>query len=181
MKGRYLVAVLAGGLAAFVWSSISWMVLPWHQPTLRGFEDEASFGLAVKKAAPAPGIYTYPAWTGDSEEMERKHMEGPYVFASVLPGGLGACMGRMMVCGFIVNVIGASILLLMMMQVPDQGWKSRMPMVMIGALFVSLVPALIYWNWWQFPLGFTVVGILAGLIAWTLSGFVMAKVTSRKG
>lgn len=31
MKPKQILAILAGGFAVFAWSSISWMLLPWHQ------------------------------------------------------------------------------------------------------------------------------------------------------
>ena len=60
MSTRNVTAVLAGGLIAFIWSSISWMAIPWHQPTMNIFEDEESVGRVIKAAAPEAGIYTYP-------------------------------------------------------------------------------------------------------------------------
>jgi hypothetical protein len=178
MKLRNILAVLAGGAVAFIWSTVSWMVIPWHQPTMSAFEDEASVGQAIKEAAPAAGIYTYPAWTEDAEEMQKKHNEGPYVFASVVPSGVGSEMGSMMLGGFLANLVGAALLLTLMLCVPDAGWKARTLVAAVAALFVSLVPALMNWNWWHFPLPFTLVAIVDGFIGWTLAGFVMAKLTA---
>ena len=178
MKLRNVLAVLAGGAVAFIWSTISWMVIPWHQPTMSAFEDEAAFAQTVKQSALEPGIYTYPAWTDDAEDMQKKHDEGPYVFASVVPAGVGSEMGSMMVGGFLANLVGAALLLTLMLCVTDAGWKARTLVAAVAALFVSLVPALMNWNWWHFPMPFTLVAIVDGVIAWTLAGFVMAKISA---
>lgn len=180
MKLKNALAILAGGAAAFIWSSISWMVIPWHQPTMSAFQDEAAFGKTVKEAAPEPGIYTYPAWTDDAEDMAQKHAEGPYVFASVVPAGVGSEMGSMMLGGFVANLIGAALLLslMLMSSASGVGWKPRLRVVVVASLFVSLIPALMNWNWWHFPMAFTIVAILDGLIGWILAGVVMAKITA---
>lgn len=179
MNARIIIAVLVGGVTGFVWSSISWMVIPWHQPTMSIFETEEVVGAAIKEAAPAPGIYTYPGWTDDNEDMEKKHAEGPYVFASVVPAGVGDEMGSMMIGGLLVNIVGAAVLLILIRMVaPDSNWKVRACVASVAALFVSLVPALMNWNWWHFPVGFTVVGIIDNFIAWSLVGLVMALIIS---
>jgi len=180
MKRKNVLAVLAGGVAAFIWYSISWMVIPWHQPTMNGFDDAESIALAIKQAAPEPGIYIYPEWTDDAEDKEKQIEGRPYVFASIVPDGIRDGMGEMMVTGLLVNLIGAALLLTLMLTVPDEGWKARTLVAAIAALFVSLVPALMNWNWWHYPVAFSVVGILDNLIAWTLAGFVMAMISAGK-
>ena len=174
------LAVFAGAVIAFVWSSISWMVIPWHQPTMKGFENEEAIGQTIKAASPAPGIYTYPAWTDDEGDMQKKHEAGPYVFASVVPAGVGSEMTSMMIGGFLANLVGAAILLNIILLVPGQGWKLRALLATMAGLFVSLVPALMNLNWWHFPFPFTVVSIADSFISWTAAGIVMSMMTARK-
>ena len=45
---------------------------------------------------------TYPGWTDDEETMQERHKQGPYVFASVVPAGIGADFGKMMIKGFFI-------------------------------------------------------------------------------
>ena len=166
MSARDLIAVVVAGAAAFVWSTVSWMVIPWHQPTMEIFENEESVGAAIKAAAPVAGIYTYPGWTDDYEGMEAKHEEGPYVFASVVPDGVGGEMGSMMIGGLLASILGAVILLILMrVAEPEPNWKRRALVATVAALFVSLMPAVMNWNWWHFPMGFTIVGIIDNFIA----------------
>ncbi len=39
LKSLVLGAIL-GGLTAFIWSFISWSVLPWHEKQLRSFQND---------------------------------------------------------------------------------------------------------------------------------------------
>ena len=180
MKLRIIAAVFAGGLSAFVWSSVSWMAIPWHQPTMSVFEDEESIGSLIKAAAPQAGIYTYPGWTDDAADMEAKHAEGPYVFASIVPSGVGSEMPQMMGMGFVVNLLGAALLLALILLLPHPSWGRRTLVAFVAALFIGVVPPLMDWNWWHFPIGFTAVAILDGVVGWTLAGSVMALIVSKK-
>lgn len=174
------IAVVVGGLLAFVWSTISWMIIPWHQPTMSVFENEEVVAEAIKAGAAEPGLYTYPGWTDDQEDMMKKHEKGPYVMASVVPDGLGGGMGKMMINGLLVSILAAAFLLvLMLMSGPDSNWKQRSLIAMVAGLFVSLIPALMNLNWWHFPVAFSVVAIIDGFITWTIAGVVIALIISR--
>lgn len=176
MNIRNLLAVLAGGAIMFVWSMLSWMALGWHQPTMKVFKNEVAVGQAIKQAAPEPGIYTYPGWTDDVEDMQAKHDAGPYVFASVVPAGVGGEFGTMMLFGFLVDLVGAAFLLFLILSVAVPSWKARMSLSLIAILFISIVPGLMNWNWWHFPIPFVVVGALDSLIGWGLAAAAMAKI-----
>lgn len=176
MNARSLIAVVVGGLVAFIWSSISWMAIPWHRPTMEVFTNEVVVGRTIKEAAPKPGIYTYPGWTSDDADMQKKHNEGPYVFASVVPAGVGSEMVGMMLGGFLIAVMGAAFLLTLMSLAPSASLRVGA----VAALFVSLIPSLMNWNWWHFPVGFTAVGVADSFISWMLAVLVMGKIASRK-
>ena len=177
---RNALSVIAGGMLAFIWSSLSWMVLPWHQPTMNVFENEESVGAMIKEAAPKAGIYTYPGWTDDAEDMKKKHGEGPYVFASIVPGGVGVEMGRMMFNGILISVLGSAFLLILMLVLPPgTSWKQKALVGIVAAIFVSLVPPLLNWNWWHFPMPFTIVAILDGIVAWSIAAIAIALIISR--
>lgn len=172
MNGRNIAAVIVGGLVAFIWSNISWMLIPWHIATMNTFENEDAVGLAIKEASSKPGIYTYPGWSHDTEAMMKKHDAGPYVFASVVPAGVGSGITIMLIKGFLIDILGAAFLLALMLQARDRNLR----VALIATLFVSLLPALAQWGWWHFPAGFTVVMILDSVIMWMLAAFVMAKI-----
>ena len=178
MKPRNLIAIVVGGLVAFIWSSISWMAIPWHQPTMRVFQNETHVGRTIKEAAPTPGIYTYPGWTDDDADMRNKHDEGPYVFASVVPAGVGSEMSGMMLGGLLISMVGAAFLMTLMQLSPR---ATSLRVGVVAALFIGVVPALMNWNWWHFPIGFTVVGAVDCFISWTLAVLVMRKIAAGGG
>ena len=58
---------IGGGLVAFLWLSISWMVLPWHHSTMHNFPKaaEADVQQLLEQKAEHRGIYTVPRQDGE--------------------------------------------------------------------------------------------------------------------
>ena len=56
---RILIAGGAGAIVLFVWSSISWMLIPWH--VMGKLPAEASIAQSFKDADIAKGVYWMPA------------------------------------------------------------------------------------------------------------------------
>ena len=78
-----------GGIVLFLWGVISWMVLPWHNATLNGFDNQPAVEQAMRNTTAADGIYVIPNPNGPkSEEHMRKLTEGPFAFVAYSPDGV---------------------------------------------------------------------------------------------
>ena len=65
-------AGILGGLILFVWSMISWMVIPWHTKTLHSFTSETAITQSIQANAPqAQGSICSPIWS------MKKHLATP--------------------------------------------------------------------------------------------------------
>ena len=63
----------------------------------------------------------------------------------------------------------------------DRGdFKRRVVIAVCFGLATGLMPALSDWNWWHFPMGYTIAMIADALISWTLAGLAMAKILKQK-
>ena len=51
---------LLGGLAMFIWGTISWTVLPWRRTSFRTFTDENAVAQVLVANAPRRGVYVLP-------------------------------------------------------------------------------------------------------------------------
>jgi hypothetical protein len=56
LKSLVLGAIL-GAITAFLWSFISWSVLPWHQKQLRSFRNEDEVTVVIASHALESGNY----------------------------------------------------------------------------------------------------------------------------
>ena len=100
LKSLILGAIL-GGLTAFLWSFISWDLLPWHEKQLRSFQSEDEVSAVIASHAPESGNYllpTGPPQEGMSPDQKkaaqeirmRKMQKGPLVFVAVRREGFGS-------------------------------------------------------------------------------------------
>ena len=90
-----------GGLIVFVWSAVSWMVLPFHNKSINFFTDSALVVHALENAAPSSGIYLIP-----NDAKGQSAPTDPFVFVSYHKEGWGS-MGRSMALGLLIDMIGA--------------------------------------------------------------------------
>jgi hypothetical protein len=173
-----------GGLVAFIWTGLSWTVLPWHTASLLKFTNESAIEQAIIANAPESGIYALPnpnqaegsSTPGDSmlARMER----GPNVFASVQLKG-DSSMEKPMVIGLLIEVLGAALITWLLLKTAGLGYGGRVMFVVIASLAAWVLGELPSWNWWHFSTGYTFGGMIDRVMAGILSGLVIAKVTGR--
>ena len=60
MKKALILGTILGGLAAFVWSSISWEIVGWHEKTMVSFQNEDEVSAVIASHAPKDGTYLLP-------------------------------------------------------------------------------------------------------------------------
>ena len=171
---------LIGGLIAFIWMNISWMVLPWHFMTISTLEDEAPLAKSLKNNVPENGLYILP-WTTDKskEGMEafNKKMEvGPYAYMVVHPNGFSQSMPKMMFFGLLFNVLVAFMLTYLVSKASGLTYFQKVRFIKLAGLagaLIIVVPNLI---WWQFPLAYSLVTLIDAGITWGLAGLEILKI-----
>jgi hypothetical protein len=185
LKSLVLGAIL-GGLTAFIWSFISWDLLPWHEKQLRSFQNEDEVSAVIAAHAPESGNYLLP--TGPSQEgmspdqkkaaqeirME-KMQKGPLVFAAVRREGFGS-FPKVLVTQLIYQILAALLLTSMLLQTSGLSYARRVAFLAIAGLAASVIADLPNWNWWGYSATYTVVNLIDYTLTWLLAGLVIAKV-----
>lgn len=171
---------LIGGLVAFIWTNISWMVLPWHQMTLSTLPNEAPIAESIKNNVTESGLYILP-WTSNTTEeamveLNKKMEKGPYAYMVVHPDGFKKNMPSMMIFGLLSNILIAFILTYLLTKTKGLSYLQKVGVVKLAAIsgaLVIVVPNLI---WWQFPLGYTLVTIVDTALTWGFAGLAIGKI-----
>lgn len=166
---------ILGGLTVFIWSSLSWMALPWHNTTLKQFTDEAPVAVALRKYATAPGIYLLPGCTGNMQADMKKAEQGPFAFISVRPGAKPRNFMGQLGQQLLTQIVGAFLLTWLVLQAKGVSYKIRLRMVVASALLVGILGFLPDMIWWEFPLEYTLINCLDLVIGWILAGLVIAR------
>jgi hypothetical protein len=185
LKSLVLGAIL-GGLTAFIWSFISWDLLPWHEKQLRSFQNEDEVSAVIAAHAPESGNYLLP--TGPSQEgmspdqkkaaqeirME-KMQKGPLVFAAVRREGFGS-FPKVLFTQLIYQILAALLLTSMLLQTSGLSYARRVAFLAIAGLAASVIADLPNWNWWGYSATYTVVNLIDYTLTWLLAGLVIARV-----
>ena len=179
---RVFVAGLIGSIVFFMWGAAAHMFLglgdrgmhvgtPW-QGTL----------AALKQDAPEPGIYFLPSTTmdkmGDPAAQAALQAEAGgkgYAWIVYHPDGnpgavdMGPNLGKQYATDLLSSLICAFVLSLVV-----GGLGKRVLVATAMGVFAWLVVSVTYWNWYLFPLDYT-LGLLGKfLIGWALAGAAIA-------
>ena len=185
LKSLVLGAIL-GGLSAFIWSFISWDVLPWHEKQLRSFQNEDEVSAIIASHAPNSGNYLLP--TGPPQEgmnsnqkkaaeeiRMQKMQKGPLVFAAIRKEGFGS-FPRVLLTQFLCQMFAALLLTWMLLQTTGLSYARRVAFLAVAGLVASVIADLPNWNWWAFSGAYTAVNLVDYTLTWLLAGLVIAKV-----
>ncbi len=186
MKKSLALGAILGGLVAFLWSSISWEVLPWHKQTLLSFQDEDAVGRVVAEHATRSGVYLYPGvpsqpgMTKDQKKAAEaaaaeKMKKGPVVFAAVRRGGFTSFV-RGLIVQFLSQVIAAFLLTWLLLKTAGLSYWGRVGFLTVAGLAAAVIADLPNWNWWGFSGSYTAVAVADSALTWFFAGLVVAKV-----
>ena len=171
---NYILGVVLGGAVLFLWGFFSWGVLPWHNMVANEFSSEQAVAKVLKENAPAAGVYYLPF----AEEWQNAGETAAFV--NVLPEGLNASMGELMVTAVLGQMIAALLVLLLLRNTTGLNYLQRVAFVTLVGLTIGFVGHFPYWNWFGFSDAYVLVAIIDSMIAWTLAGFVMSAFVKGK-
>jgi hypothetical protein len=185
LKSLILGAIL-GGLIAFVWSAISWSILPWHLKRLRSFQSEDEVIAIIASHAPESGNYllpTGPPQEGMNAEQKKaaqeiraqKMQQGPLVFAAIRKEGFGS-FPKVLLTQLLCQMFAALLLTWMLLQTTGLSYARRVAFLAVAGVAASVIADLPNWNWWAFSGAYTAVNLIDYTLTWFLAGLVIAKV-----
>lgn len=174
MIKKFLAGGILGGLIIFIWSAASWMLLPWHHNIFNGFTQETEVKKVVVDHATKSGVYTLPGMSSQTSETET--VKGPFVFAVVhLEDSPG--MGQLLLTELIIQIIAAFLITIVMLNI-RANYLTRVSTIALFALAAGISTCLPLWNWFGFPMMYTIIAMADLFIAWLLAAFVIAWVTN---
>lgn len=95
--------ILAGTVAAFIWSFLSWTVLPLHSNDWSDLDDDTPLRTAIRGLKLPPGTYLFPRAknhaAAQTPEFKAKYAEGPFGIVTIMRP---VNMGRNLLLTFLV-------------------------------------------------------------------------------
>jgi len=189
---RLVLSSLLAALLVFGGSSVSWMMIGWHEAGMRAFSDEAAVGAVLTANAPQPGLYLLPNANALSNEVQpggaaqsaagidhaEKMRAGPFFYGAVRVGSRDWSLPVLMAKSFATQLVGAFLLTMMLGAVRFESYGGRVAACTIAGLFAGIVGHVPQATLWEFPWSATLVNIADLAISWLLGGLVIARFTS---
>jgi len=179
---RILIAGIIGGIVMFMWGAVSHMMLPIGEMGMKVPIEQASAITALGPTTQGSGVYMYPSPPKEDWQDEAKmkafteSAKGqPYAFVIYQPGGnpVNESMTPALIKQFGSDTL-AAIIAAWVLALGTFGFGKRVLIVGTLGLFAWLAISVPYWNWYQFPMDFTIGNLLEQVIGWLLSGSAMA-------
>ncbi len=184
---RIAIAGLAGAVVLFIWSTISWTLIPWHR--MDKLPGEEGIRQTLKLTEAERGVYWIPGvdysidkaqLTGAEKDAmtdarKQAHRDGPIAMVVYNPAG-SSPMGIMtFVMGFILDflVATAAAVLLMIASPALPGLPGRIMFVVLLGVYTVFGTNLMNWNWMNFPLKFSLEMAGDTLVASVLLGVTL--------
>jgi hypothetical protein len=185
-----VLGTILGGLTAFIWSSISWEIIGWHEKPLLTFQNEDEVSATIASHITQSGTYLLPAGpsqAGMTPEQKKaaqailmqKMQKGPVMFAAIRQGGFGS-FTRGLITQALILMAGAFLFTWLLLQTSGLSYVGRVAFLGIAGLAAGVIVDLPNWNWWGFSGAYTLVNVIDGALTWLLAGLVIAKVAKPK-
>jgi hypothetical protein len=170
---------------------VSWMYLPWHEKTMKHFQDENAVQAALFSGSPEAGVYILPcprsvdqSLSEDEKKtlMNQKHEQmakGPFAYVVMSPKGTGP-MWISMIGSFAIQFAGAFLLTWILLLSRIGNYFGRLFLVILFALAAGVICLLPAWNWWKVPTDYTLVSMADLIAGWFLAGIILAGITGRR-
>jgi hypothetical protein len=186
MLKSLVLGTLLGGLMAFVWSTVSWEVLGWHEKTLVKFQNDDEVSAVIASHSTGDGTYILPgapSTEGMSTEQKKnaqaalmqKMQKGPIMIAAVRRGGFGS-FSRGLIIQVLSLMAAAFLLTWLLLQTSGLSYGRKVAFLAVVGLAASVIVDLPNWNWWGFSGAYTAVNLADSTITWLVAGLVIAKV-----
>jgi hypothetical protein len=185
-----VLGTILDGLAALLWSSVSWEVIGWHERTMRTFQNEDEVSAVIASHTTQSSTFLLPA--GLSQQgmnpaekkaaqlvLMEKMQKGPVMFAAIRRRGFGL-FTRGLVTQALIQMASALLLTWLLLQTSGLSYARRVLFLAVAGLAASVIADLPNWNWWGFSGAYTLVNLIDCTITWFLAGLVIAKVAKRR-
>lgn len=186
---RLLIAGIIGAIVFFVWGMLAHVALPIGEMGMQvANEQDAALAALQVSANKGEGVYMLPGMAPDKMSdtaavaaFNEKYKASPYAFVVYAPEGNPAMANMVpnLIKQFVSNLL-AALVLAWVLSLGAFAFGQRVMIAGALALFAWFVISVPYWNWYKFPMQFTLEALIEQVVGWLLAGAAMAWWLGRK-
>jgi hypothetical protein len=184
---RILISGVIGGLVFFFWGAVAHLALPIGTMGMQfAAPHEAVLG-AMKQDFQGEGVYILPSLPkdkmGDADATKAfapTETSNPYAFVVYQTQGKDTSqMGDNLVKQWASDTLSA-LIVSFVLALGAFGFGKRVLVSAALGLFSWLTVSVPWWNWYRFPMDFTIGSLLEQVVGWLIAGIAMAWWLGRK-
>ena len=188
MRKRTVLAAVLATIGMFAWSSIAHMATPLGDAGIREIPNEDSVLKSLRTAlGDSHGLYMYPGLGAEKNStaesrgalMERyaaKLAGNPSGLLVYHPPGAKPMMPSQLVTEFLSEFAECLIAIFLLSWAGIRRFGSRVAFVTLVGLAAGIMTNVQYWNWYGFPLEYTIPYMTIEIVGFIVAGCVAAAV-----
>lgn len=207
MAWRIFLGGLLGGIIAFGWSSVSWMLLPYREQSIHALPLADSEMAVIASKVSKSGVYHWPGMAHggaafdatsqpaatttqpvldqavDQAAWAAKYRRGPRVSFMVFhPDGADPDTPWKYIATLVCYMVGGWFAAWVTACAAPRltRYFDRVACVLALGVFATLVAVVPNWLWWDHPLEYAFLETVDPLISWLLAGFVIAALVGHR-
>ena len=185
MIKRVFIAGLLGGVAMFIWGSVSHMALGLEESAVKDLPNEGPITAAMQVGIKEPGFYFFPGMEVNAKatkeekaaaqkKWNEKYAAGPRGVVIFYPTGQNFNFPKKLALQLAAQIAVGILLAIIVAQSASRSYAGRLAMVTLIGLIPFLMSGFPYWNWYAFPRDFTVVEFIDRVLTIFCGGLVVA-------
>ena len=180
---RILIAALLGAIAMFIWSAVAHVATPLATIGFQPLPHEQAVVAAMQPATTdKPGLYIMPWVDPKDPQMMQKtadlmKTEGAGIFVYAPPhaaGGDPTNMAPMLVVEFLKQFVEALIAAYLVASMVGLAFAGRVGAVTLIGVVAGIATNVSYWNWYRFPLDYTLAQVFIEIVSAFVAGLAIA-------
>lgn len=177
MGQRVVLAGVLGAVGMFVWSSIAHMALPLGEAGVKQITNERPVLSAMQTAlGQTSGFYLFPELTNrDMEAYAKKLTLNPSGLLIYHPAGTSPSIARQLITEFLAELAMSFLAVILLARARIEGFGARLGFVAVIGLLASLCTNIQYWNWYGFPVSYTLSYMFTMFVGFIVAGAIAAK------
>ena len=179
---RILIAAVLGGMIVFFWGFFTHSVLQMDKMAFSQASAPASLAVAAGEVAPGTRTaFFYPPMPSDGSSKEQQELaiaqweQGPRGIFVIDATPMTNTYPRLLLTELASSVIAAMIAAIVAAGVRG-GYGGRVATVTLMGVFAWTAIDISYWNWYRFPDGFALMGLVDQGVGWLLAGLVIGAI-----
>ena len=173
---------LIGGLILFIWSAVSWSLLPWQKSQMKSFTNEVAVRNAIGDNMNGSGLYVMPnlhQYAHQPAELENakiRMQDGPYAFIAVMANGRNPNMAGYAIGSLIIDIIAVCLATWMLIKSSQLEYMKVIKFFSVIGIIIGLLAGFPYVFWFGFPVGFAFATVIEMTIGWFFASLGVTKI-----